>query len=114
MIQEYKIDAANKSLGRLASEVAFVLRGKHKPSFVPYREDSDNVFVFNVNGMKITGKKLDQKIYWRHSGYPGGIKAEKFKDVYQKDPKEVLRRAVYSMLPKNKLRAKMIKRLNIM
>lgn len=109
-----KIDAKDKSLGRLASEVAFILRGKHKPSFVPNREDSDVVSVSNIDKMKFTGKKMDKKIYYRHSGYPGGIKAEILKDVYQKDPKEVLRRAVYRMLPKNKLQAKMIKRLNIM
>lgn len=109
-----EIDAADKSLGRLASEIAFILRGKHKSSFAPNKEDSDIVSVVNIDKMKITGKKMDKKIYYRHSGYPGGIKAEILKDVYQKNPKEVLKRAVHGMLSKNKLQVKMIKRLKIM
>jgi len=107
------IDASDKPLGRLAQEVAKILRGKDKPDFMPHKDTGAFVVVENINKIKITGKKLKQKIYYHHSGYPGGLKKIPMEKVFKKDPGEVLRRAVWGMLPKNKLRAKMIKRLKI-
>lgn len=110
----YTIDAANKPLGRLATKIATLLRGKHKPDFVPYKDMGNFVMVKNVDKIKITGKKLKQKIYYRHSGYPGGLSgAPMEKVVAEKGFGEVLRKAVWGMLPKNKLRARQIKRLKI-
>lgn len=106
------IDATGQSLGRLATKIAILLRGKHKPGFLPYVDGGDIVIVKNVDKLKITGKKIEQKVYWRHSGFPGGLKKEKMRDVIlKKGKKEVLKRAVYGMLPKNKLRKRQIKRL---
>jgi large subunit ribosomal protein L13 len=105
------IDANNKVLGRLASEIAILLRGKNKPDFAPYKDIGDNVLVKNVEKLKFTGKKMEQKKYYRHSGYLGGLKEMPLKKLFKENPKEVLRKAVWGMLPKNKLRAKMIKRL---
>ena len=107
----YTIDATGRILGRLATEVAVLLQGKHKPNFAPHLDAKDEVIVINTSKIKITGKKSEQKKYYRHSGYPGGIKEIKYKDLFAKDPDEVLRKAVYGMLPRNKLRAKMINRL---
>ncbi len=105
------IDLDGKILGRIAVQIAVLLRGKGKPDFVPYRDMGDFVTVKNVNKMKFTGKKLETKIYFRHTGYLGGLKEEKLKDLYKRRPSEVLRKAVMGMLTKNKLRAKQIKRL---
>lgn len=105
------IDATNQSLGRLASKIAVLLRGKHKPNFTPHLDQGDKVKVLNVDKIKVTSKKLEQKVYYKYSGYPGGLKKRKMAEVFEKNPQEVLRRAVYNMLPKNKLRAKMMKRL---
>ncbi len=111
--QVYKIDAQGKAIGRLASEIAILLRGKNSADFL-YHEDKGNVVeVENIKKVKFTGKKLDQKKYYHYSGYPGGLKEEKLRQLFQKNPGEVLRQAVYRMLPKNKLRDKMIKRLLI-
>jgi len=110
----YTIDATDKPLGRLATEIAILLRGKDKPDFVPYKDMGSFVVVQNVDRIKVTGKKLKQKIYYRHSGYPGGLKGTVMeKVVKEKGFGEVLRKAVWGMLPKNKLRAKQIKRLSI-
>ncbi len=106
-----KIDATKKPLGRLASEIAKILQGKHRADFSPEKEEVEIVEVENVDKMKISGKKLEQKVYWRHSGYPGGIKKITLKELFEKNPKEVLRKAVWGMLPKNKLRKRRIKRL---
>ena len=111
--KNHKIDAAGKSLGRLASEIAQFLRGKNKVNFMPNVDGGDFVNVENVAKVKITGKKLDQKVYHRHSGYPGGLKETKMRALFEKSPAEVLKKAVWNMLPKNKLRSEMIKRLNI-
>ena len=105
------IDLEGKVLGRIAVQIAVLLRGKGKPDFVPYKDMGDFVTVKNVNKMKFTGKKFENKIYYRHSGYLGGLKETKLKDLYEKRPSEVLRKAVMGMLTKNKLRAKQIKRL---
>jgi large subunit ribosomal protein L13 len=110
---KHTIDATNKILGRLAVEIANLLRGKNKPSFVPYLDMGDEVIVINTDKIKVTGRKLKQKIYYRHSGYPGGLRATKLEEALKKDSREVVRRAVYGMLPKNKLRDKMIKKLKL-
>lgn len=108
-----RIDATNKILGRLASEIAKILQGKHKANFLPYKKCKEVIEVVNVDKIKITGKKLKDKIYWRHSGYPGGLKKVTLKELFEKDPGEVLKRAVLGMLPKNRLRRQRIKRLKI-
>jgi len=112
-INTFKIDASNKILGRLASEIAVLLRGKNSPEFVPYKISNNKVIVFNTSKIVLTGKKYENKEYIRHSGYLGGIKFEKFKDLFLKNPNETLMRAVYRMLPKNKLRDKAIKNLKL-
>jgi len=105
------IDATGRVLGRLASQIAILLRGKHKPDFVPHKDMGDFVVVKNVKNIKITGKKIKQKKYYRHSGYLGGLKEIPLEKLFKERPEEVLRRAVYGMLPKNKLRERQIKRL---
>lgn len=113
MPETYKIDASNKGLGRLAAEIATLLRGKNQADFLPYKLSNNKVIVFNTSKMVISGKKYENKKYYRHSGYPGGISFETFKDLFEKDSNEPLRRAVYGMLPTNKLRDKMIKNLKL-
>lgn len=105
------INAKGRSLGRLAAEIASLLQGKNKADFVRYRDIGDSVLVENVEKMKITGKKIEQKVYYRHSGYFGGLKETPLKKLFKEQPAEVLKIAVFGMLPKNKLRDKMIKRL---
>ncbi|OGD32213.1 50S ribosomal protein L13 [Candidatus Azambacteria bacterium RIFCSPHIGHO2_02_FULL_52_12] len=107
----HTIDATDKSLGRLATEVALLLMGKNKATFQRHIDGGDSVDVFNFDAVKITGNKREQKTYYRHSGYPGGLKEEKLKNLLERNPGEVLKKAVYGMLPKNKLRPLMIKRL---
>jgi large subunit ribosomal protein L13 len=107
----HKIDATGKVLGRLATEIANLLRGKHKVEFVLHLDMGDIVEVSNYDKIKVTGNKMEDKIYYRHSGYPGGLKETTLKEKMEKDPIFPLRNAVYHMLPKNKLRDKMIKRL---
>jgi large subunit ribosomal protein L13 len=106
------VDAENKSLGRLAVEVAVLLRGKNKPDFVPYKDVGDTVIVRNIDKMKFTGNKLENKNYFHYTGYLGNLKKKTLKEfLIKRGPKEVLRAAVMGMLTKNKLRAKQIKRL---
>ncbi|XOB41025.1 MAG: 50S ribosomal protein L13 [Candidatus Nealsonbacteria bacterium] len=107
----HTIDAENKVLGRLATRVALLLRGKHKPDFVPYKDMGDVVVIKNVSKIKITGKKMEQKKYYRHSGYMGGLKITPLKKLFKEKPDEVLKKAVSGMLPKNKLRSEQLKRL---
>lgn len=107
----HTFDATDQSLGRLASRIALVLIGKNKPSYVPHIDVGDIVVVKNIKKIKITGQKLKQKLYYHHSGYPGGLKTKKLDEVFEKNPSEVLCRAVYNMLPKNKLRKQRFKRL---
>lgn len=111
--ETHTIDAAGEKLGRVASEVAKLLRGKHKPTFNPREDRGDFVEVENISQIEVSGKKLKQKSYYRHTGYPGGIKEERLKELMEKDPGEVLRRAVKGMLPDNKLREDQMKRLKI-
>jgi len=107
----HTIDATNKVLGRLATQIAILLRGKHRPDFAPYKDTGDFVVVKNVDRIKFTGKKIEKKKYYHHTGYLGGLKEMPLKKLFKKNPSEVLRKAVYGMLPTNKLRAKQIKRL---
>ena len=109
----HTIDVTNKVLGRLATEIAVLLRGKHKPDFAPNKDIGDFVDIKNINKIKVTGKKFEKKIYYRHTGYLGGLKKVPLKKLFERDPGEVLKKAVFGMLPKNKLRAKQIKRLKI-
>lgn len=109
--QTHTIDARNKVLGRLATKIAVLLRGKHKPTFQPNQDMGDFVIVKNVGKVKITGKKMENKKYYHHTGYMGGLKTVPMKKIFERNPAEVLRRAVFGMLPTNKLRAEQIKRL---
>lgn len=107
----YTIDVAGKVLGRVATQIATILRGKHLPSFRTYKDSGITVVVKNVDKIKVTGKKMEQKKYYSYSGYIGGLKERVMKDIFEKDPKQILIKAVYGMLPKNKLRRQQIKRL---
>jgi len=109
----YLVDAQGKVLGRLASRIAMVLRGKTKPVFTPHMDTGDFVVVVNAAQVQLTGKKLDNKIYYRHSGYIGGLKEISARRQFQKKPEEVLRQAVRGMLPKNSLGRKLLKKLKI-
>jgi len=109
----HKIDAENKTVGRLATQIAAFLRGKNKPEYEPHIDNGDIVEVFNIGKLKFTGKKLDQKKYFRYSGYPGGMKEIKMSNLNKSKPGEILIRAVREMLPDNKLRKGMMKRLII-
>lgn len=109
--ETHTIDAANKVLGRLAVEIALLLRGKDKADFMPNKDGGDVVIIKNADKIIVTGKKMDDKMYYHHSGYMGGLKEIPFKKIFKRDPGEVIRRAVYGMLPKNKLRDVQIKRL---
>lgn len=109
----YVVDAEGLTLGRLASEVASVLRGKHKPTFTPHVDGGDFVVVVNASKVVLTGKKLDQKYYRYHTGYVGGLKEISYREMMEKKPEEVVAHAVSGMLPKNKLRARMMTRLRV-
>lgn len=107
----HTIDAAGKILGKLAVEIALLLRGKNKQGFVHYKDMGDFITVENVGQIIMSGRKIEYKKYYRHSGYPGGFKEISVKKVFEKNPSEVLRKSVLGMLPKNKLRPQQIKRL---
>jgi large subunit ribosomal protein L13 len=107
------IDAADKTLGRVATEAATLLMGKHKPLYAPYIDIGDYVVVINAAKVKVTGKKPEQKIYYRYSGYPGGLKSPTFKEVFDKDPTRVIDLAVKGMLPHNRLGRAMLKKLKV-
>jgi large subunit ribosomal protein L13 len=109
----YVCDAAGKTLGRLASQIAHRLRGKHKPIFTPHVDTGDFIIVINAEKVKLTGKKLQNKYYYHHSGYPGGLKTKTAKEVLEKKPTELIRIAVRGMLPKNSLGRKMNKKLKV-
>jgi len=109
----HRIDATDQAPGRLASEIAFLLQGKNKPSFQPHVDMGDTVVVENVDKLKYTGKKLEQKVYYRHTNYPGGLKTTPLKKVAEENPAQVLEHAVKRMLPDNKLRKNRMKRLII-
>ncbi len=107
------IDAEGRTLGRLCTEIAVLLQGKHKPIYVPYLNTGDFVIVVNAEKIHVTGKKLEKKIYYRHSGYHGGLKEETLAKVLAKTPTRVIQRAVKGMLPKNSLGRHMLSRLKV-
>jgi large subunit ribosomal protein L13 len=107
------IDASGKILGKLATQVANLLMGKHKPTFVPYLDTGDFVIVLNATKIRVTGKKPKQKTYYRHSGYPGGIKAETYEEMMATHPTRVIEHAVKGMLPHNRLGRAMFKKLKV-
>ena len=109
----YVVDAEGQTLGRLAAEVAKVLRGKNKPEFTPHIDTGDNVIVINAEKIKVTGKKMDQKIYYNHSDYVGGMKETTLKEMLAKHPERVIEYAVKGMLPKGPLGRTMIKKLHV-
>ena len=109
----YLVDAEGKTLGRLATQIADTLRGKRKPQFTPHVDTGDFVIVVNAEKIQVTGNKLDQKRYYRHSGYPGGIRSRTLREQLDRRPTEVLRVAVKGMLPKNRLARQQITKLKI-
>jgi large subunit ribosomal protein L13 len=109
----HTIDAQDKAPGRLATEIAQLLIGKHKSSFTPHIDDGDHVQVINAGKMSLTGKKLDQKVYYHHTTFAKGLRTTKMSTLWKNDPGEVLRRAVSRMLPKNKHRNERMKRLQV-
>ena len=113
MRQWFITDARDKVLGRLASHVATILRGKHKPTFTPHVDGGDFVVVVNAKQVRLTGRKLDQKQYIRHSGYPGGLRTDTARYLLEKHPDRVLRAAVKGMLPKGPLGRRMLSKLKV-
>ncbi|MFH1047774.1 MAG: 50S ribosomal protein L13 [Patescibacteria group bacterium] len=108
-----KIDAEGQSIGRIASQAATILIGKHKPTYEPNRDMGDVVEIRNAAKVHVTGKKLEQKVYYHYSGYPGGMKERQLKQIMAKDPADAIRRAVKNMLPKNRLQNGRMKRLKV-
>ena len=111
--QWWVIDAADKILGRVATEAASLLMGKHKPLYAPYIDTGDYVVVINAAKVKVTGRKPEQKIYYRYSGYPGGLKSPTFREVFERHPGRVMELAVKGMLPHNRLGRAMFKKLKV-
>lgn len=109
----YVVDAAGQTLGRLAARVARILHGKHKPTYSPSVDTGDFVIVVNAEKIHVTGRKLDQKIYYRYSGYPGGLKEITLRNLLQRHPTRVIEHAVRGMLPKNRLGRQMFKKLKV-
>jgi len=109
----YVIDGQGKILGRMATEIARVLRGKHKPTFTPNQDAGDFVIVINARGVKLTGAKLQDKVYYRHTEYPGGIRERSAAELLQIKPEELVRLAVRGMLPKNRLSRKLVTKLKV-
>lgn len=109
----YVVDANGKTLGRLATEIATILKGKHRPTYTPHMDMGDYVIVINAAGIVLTGNKLDQKHHYWHSGYPGGIKSVDYRTLMEKNPERAITYAVKGMLPKNKLGAQMMRKLRV-
>ncbi|HHY39828.1 MAG TPA: 50S ribosomal protein L13 [Syntrophaceticus sp.] len=109
----YLIDANGKTLGRVATEVARILRGKHKAIYTPHVDTGDHVIVINAAKVKVTGKKYTDKLYYRHTGYPGGIKVTNFADLLRRKPQQVIEKAVWGMLPHNRLGRRVFKKLRV-
>ena len=109
----YVVDASGKTLGRLASEIATRLRGKHKPEFTPHVDTGDYIVVVNAEKVHVTGKKASDKMYYRHSGFPGGIKEANFETLIAKKPEQVLELAVKGMMPRNPLGRAMLSKLKV-
>src|SRR5437868_10935469 len=109
----YVIDATDQVLGRVATKVATILSGKHRPQYAPFLISGDHVIIINAEKIKLTGEKLDKKVYRWHTRYPGGLKEVAARKVFEKNADKMIREAVLGMLPKNKLRKRMVKRLKI-
>ena len=109
----YVIDAEGKTFGRLASRVAHILKGKHKPTYTPHADMGDYVIVVNADKLVFTGNKLDQKVYYRHTGHPGGLKETTYRTLMETRPEFALEHAIKGMLPKNSLGRQMIKKLKV-
>jgi large subunit ribosomal protein L13 len=109
----YLVDANGKILGRLASQIATILRGKHKPIFSPHLDVGDHVIVINAEKIRVTGKKASNKRYFRHTGYPGGLRFDTYADLMKKHPERILEKAIWGMLPHNRLGRKMYKKLKV-
>ena len=109
----YLVDATDKVLGRLATEIATRLRGKHKPEYTPHVDTGDHIVIVNAAKIRVTGDKINQKKYYRHSGYPGGIKETVLSDELENNPERVIERAVKGMLPKNSLGRTMFRKLRV-
>jgi large subunit ribosomal protein L13 len=109
----YVIDAEGQVLGRLATQIATILRGKHKPTYSPHLNGGDFVIVVNAAKVAVTGNRLDQKVYYHHSQYPGGLKQETLRDALKKHPERVIERAVKGMIPHNRLGAQILQRLKV-
>ncbi|MEW6636087.1 MAG: 50S ribosomal protein L13 [Actinomycetota bacterium] len=109
----YVVDAEGKTLGRLASEIAKILRGKHKPQYTPHVDTGDFVVVVNADRVIVTGRKAEQKVYRRHTGYPGGLREVSYERMLERKPTEILRKAVYGMMPKTRLARQQLKKLKI-
>lgn len=109
----YVVDAEGQTLGRLATAVASILRGKNKPTFTPFIDTGDYVIIVNASKIKVTGKKMSEKIYYNHSDFPGGLRETTLKEMLEKKPEEVVRLAVKGMLPKAALGREMIKKLHV-
>jgi large subunit ribosomal protein L13 len=109
----FVVDARGQTLGRLASRIASILRGKHKPTFAPNVDAGDFVIVINADQIHVTGKKMDDKMYYRHSGYPGGIRQMPLREMLNRHPTRAVEKAVRGMLPKNRLGRKMAKKLKV-
>lgn len=109
----YVIDATDVILGRLATHVATLLRGKHKPTFAPHMDTGDFVIVINADKIELTGSKREQKMAYRHSGYPGGLKATSYAELLEENPERAVMKAVAGMLPKNKLGRQQLKKLKV-
>jgi len=109
----YVVDASGLTLGRLSTEIARILRGKHKPIYTPHVDTGDFVIVVNAEKIRVTGKKMDQKLYTRHSGYVGGLKQTTLRVMMEKKPEDVITHAIKGMLPKNALGRQMLRKLNV-
>ncbi|HEY6674586.1 MAG TPA: 50S ribosomal protein L13 [Rubrobacteraceae bacterium] len=109
----YVVDAEGQTLGRLATEIATMLRGKNKPQYTPHVDTGDFVVVVNAEKVAVTGRKAEQKVYRRHSGYPGGLKETSYEQLMERRPTEILRRAVKGMMPKNRLARQQLRKLKI-
>jgi len=109
----YVVDAEGKTLGRLATEIARILRGKNKPQYTPHVDVGDFVVVVNAEKVVVTGRKTEQKVYRRHSGYPGGMKETSYEQMLERRPTEILRKAVYGMMPKTRLARQQFKKLKV-
>jgi len=109
----YVIDATDKTLGRLAAKAAMILKGKHKPIYTPHVDTGDYVIIVNADKVVLTGKKLDQKKYYHHSLYPGGLKSESYRSFLNRAPEKAVYKAIWGMLPHNALGRKMIKKLKV-